>query len=691
MTEDVKLKYKVFIILISGIGYQIKVIVLRKKQSYNTAVVSVVTTMSQTIKIALLISARFQDIESEKEYVLGLRRGGKMLEALREKALRLPLKPGVYIMLDENREVIYVGKAKKLKNRVSSYFRGSHDAKTTAMVSKVADFDVIIANSEFEALVLENSLIKRHKPYYNILLKDDKGYPFVRLDLNEEYPAFSMVNKLENDGARYFGPFGGRNLTREVISALCKTFKLPTCSRKFPRDIGKGRPCLNFHMGACDAYCRGEPGAEEYRRNINEAVMVLEGKTAELCERLEQEMVQAAEELKFELAAEKRDKLKAIQRLETKQRVVSARSADSDVVGFVRGETKSCFVVLHYIGGSLLDKDVEIIENPMEEDGEAVSSLLRQYYSIRGVYPKNIYLPCETEDNSLLEQLFSEEAGRSVHVSTPQKGEKKRLVETANLNAREELNRITSKEEKVLKTLKWLKEALGLENYPERIEAYDISNTGSSEIVSSMTVFEGLKPLKKAYRKFKIKGTETADDYYSMSETLSRRFERYLKGDEKFDTLPDIILIDGGAAHANTAKKVLEEKGIDIPVFGMVKDERHRTRALVTPDGKEIGISASPAVFSFIGRIQEETHRFAISYHRQLRSSALRGSELDRIPSVGEKRKAQLLKHFKSIKAIRSASLEELCEVVPKNVAASVYDYYHRDEVEENESNNGNS
>ena len=603
-----------------------------------------------------------------------------MTEALREKALRLPMKPGVYIMMDENREVIYVGKAKKLRNRVSSYFRGSHDFKTTAMVSKVTDFDVIIANSEFEALLLENSLIKRHMPYYNILLKDGKGYPFVRLSLAEQYPVFSIVSKAENDGAKYLGPFGGRNLTREIIRAVCKTFKLPTCSRKFPRDIGKDRPCLNHHMGSCDAYCRGVPGAEEYRRTIAEAEMVLDGKTAELCARLEREMLEAAEDLKFEIAAEKRDKLKAIQKLETKQRVVSGRSADSDVVGFVRGETKSCFVVLHYIGGSLLDKDFELLENPMEDDGEAVSALLRQYYTLRGVYPKNIYLPCETEDNSLLERLFTEQAGSNVYVTTPQKGEKKRLVETANLNAAEEINRVVSREEKVLKTLQWLQDSLGLEKYPERIEAYDISNTGASDIVASMTVFERLKPIKREYRKFKIKGIDTPDDYYSMYETVSRRFERYLAGDEKFDTLPDIMLIDGGSAHAERARKALSEKGISIPVFGMVKDERHKTRALVTPEGEEIGISANPAVFSFIGRIQEETHRFAITYHRELRSKPLRGSELDKIAGVGEKRKAQLLKHFKSIKAIRAASLEELNKVVPRNTAASVYNYYHKNE-----------
>lgn len=603
-----------------------------------------------------------------------------MTEALREKALRLPMKPGVYIMMDENREVIYVGKAKKLRNRVSSYFRGSHDFKTTAMVSKVTDFDVIIANSEFEALLLENSLIKRHMPYYNILLKDGKGYPFVRLSLAEQYPVFSIVSKAENDGAKYLGPFGGRNLTREIIRAVCKTFKLPTCSRKFPRDIGKDRPCLNHHMGSCDAYCRGVPGAEEYRRTIAEAEMVLDGKTAELCARLEREMLEAAEDLKFEIAAEKRDKLKAIQKLETKQRVVSGRSADSDVVGFVRGETKSCFVVLHYIGGSLLDKDFELLENPMEDDGEAVSALVRQYYTLRGVYPKNIYLPCETEDNSLLERLFTEQAGSNVYVTTPQKGEKKRLVETANLNAAEEINRVVSREEKVLKTLQWLQDSLGLEKYPERIEAYDISNTGASDIVASMTVFERLKPIKREYRKFKIKGIDTPDDYYSMYETVSRRFERYLAGDEKFDTLPDIMLIDGGSAHAERARKALSEKGISIPVFGMVKDERHKTRALVTPEGEEIGISANPAVFSFIGRIQEETHRFAITYHRELRSKPLRGSELDKIAGVGEKRKAQLLKHFKSIKAIRAASLEELNKVVPRNTAASVYNYYHKNE-----------
>ncbi len=606
----------------------------------------------------------------------------QVTEALREKANKLPLKPGVYIMKDAGGDVIYVGKAKKLKNRVSSYFRGSHDSKTAAMVSKISDFEVIIANSEFEALVLENSLIKRHTPHYNIMLKDGKGYPLVRLDIRQPYPSFSMVSKAENDGARYFGPFGGRVTTREAIDAICKTLKLPTCRRQFPRDIGKGRPCLNYHMGACDAYCRGVPSAEEYRRAVREAEMILDGKAAELCSVLEKEMLEAAEALKFELASEKRDKLRAIQKLEARQTVVSGKPVDTDVIGFVRGLAKSCFVVLRFIGGSLLEKEFELLENPIEDDREAVSELLRQYYSGRGVYPKNIYLPFETEENSLLERLFTEQAGHRVYVTTPRKGEKRRLVETANVNAAEEINRATNREEKTLKTLEWLKNALGLEKSPERIEAFDISNTGSSDIVASMTVFERLKPLKSGYRRFKIRGVQTPDDYYSMSETLSRRFERYLRGDGSFDALPDLILIDGGQAHANVAKAVMSEKGLDIPVFGMVKDDRHRTRALISPEGAEIGIGSNPAVFSFVGKIQEETHRFAIEYHRALRTKSVRGSELDRIAGVGEARKAALLKKFKSVRAIRNADMDELTSVVPKNTAAAVYEYYHKKEEE---------
>ncbi len=610
-----------------------------------------------------------------------------VIDDLREKARNLPLKPGVYIMLDKTGQVIYVGKAKQLKNRVSSYFHGEHNVKTTVLVSKIADFNVIIANSEFEALVLENQLIKRHMPKYNILLKDDKGYPFVRLDVKSQYPKFTIASRTAEDGARYFGPFGGRSATKDAIDAICKALKLPTCGRKFPRDIGKERPCLNYHMGNCRAYCLKDASADEYRSSINEAVMILEGKTGELTGMLRKEMEQAAEELRFERAAELRDRIKAISLLQHKQRVISGAMADTDVAGYYRGEARSCFVVLHFIGGQLLDKDFELLDNPMEDDGEAVSALIRQYYLIRGVYPKTVYLPCDIQDLEPLELLLEQNAGRRVYLQTPKRGEKLRLVETANLNAREEVERVTTGEEKTLKTLEWLKKALDMENYPERIEAFDISNTGSSDIVASMTVFINGRPLKRDYRKFKIKSLETQDDYHSMAEVIERRFKRYLDGDKKFGDMPDLLLIDGGDVHARTALEVVERMGLHIPAFGMVKDDRHRTRALISPDGHEIGIAANPAVFSFIGNIQEETHRFAIEYHRSLHSKNSRGSRLDAIPGVGEKRRNDLLRAFKSIKAISGASEEKLRTVVPKNTAAAVYNYFHEEKA--NESNNG--
>ena len=337
-----------------------------------------------------------------------------MLDTLREKANNLPQLPGVYIMLDEQSQVIYVGKAKKLKNRVSSYFHGEHLPKVQAMVDKVADFNVIVAGSEFEALVLENSLIKRHKPHYNILLKDDKGYPFIRVDMKSEYPAMTLSNKAGKDGARYFGPYGGRSQTRDIISTISKALLLPDCSRKFPRDIGKARPCLNYHMGSCAGWCLKDSSAEDYRRSMQQAVLILEGKSGELMDELKAQMEQAAEELRFERAAEIRDRLRAIERLANRQRVISTAFADTDAVGFCRG-AKSCFTVLHFVDGDLVGKDVEMMDEPIEEDSEAVSDLVRQYFTAhRGGWPKSILLPCEIEDRQELEELLSETAGRRV-------------------------------------------------------------------------------------------------------------------------------------------------------------------------------------------------------------------------------------------------------------------------------------
>ncbi|MGN8969038.1 excinuclease ABC subunit UvrC [Intestinimonas sp. HCP28S3_D6] len=601
-------------------------------------------------------------------------------EELKEKAHSLPLKPGVYIMQDAKNEVIYVGKAKALKNRVSQYFAdlASHTEKTRTMVSQIDHFDVIIADSEFEALVLECSLIKRHQPRYNILLKDDKGYPYIRLTVQEEYPKFSLANRPAEDGARYFGPYGSRGATQDIIEAIQSALRLPKCRKKFPRDIGKERPCLYYRMGQCDGYCRPEMDQSRYRENIDQAVRLLEGKYEEVCDDLRAEMEQAAEELRFERAAELRDRIAAMELLGKRQKVVAGSLSDTDVVGFHRGEAKSCFVVLHFVDGALAAKDMDLIETPVEEAKEdTVSALVKQYYGGRGALPRQILLPCDIEDEVPVTRMLSEACGHRVALMTPQRGAKMDLIRLANKNAVEEVERATSREERQSKLMEALGKMLGLSQPPKRIEAYDISNTGDTNIVASMTVFIDGRPLKRDYRHFKLKDMVHADDYGSMEQVLTRRFRRYLDGDEKFGDLPDLLFIDGGENHAKVAVRVLEEVGLSIPVFGMVKDDRHRTRALVDPAGSEIGIQQIPAVFALVGRIQEETHRFAIEFQRLQQSKGVKGSALDQIPGVGEKRRNELLRHFKSLKNIKAASLAALEEAVPKNTARAVYDHFH--------------
>ena len=601
-------------------------------------------------------------------------------DELKEKAHALPLKPGVYIMQDAKNEVIYVGKAKALKNRVTQYFAdlASHTEKTRAMVSQIDHFDVIIADSEFEALVLECSLIKRHQPRYNILLKDDKGYPYIRLTVQEEYPKFSLANRPAEDGARYFGPYGSRGATQDIIEAILSALRLPKCRKKFPRDIGKERPCLYYRMGQCDGYCRPEMDQSRYRENMDQAVRLLEGKYEEVCDDLRAEMEQAAEELRFERAAELRDRIAAMELLGKRQKVVAGSLADTDVVGFHRGEAKSCFVVLHFVEGDLAAKDMDLIETPVEEAKEdTVSALVKQYYGGRNALPKQILLPCDIEDEVPVTRMLSEHCGHRVALMTPQRGAKMDLIRLANKNAVEEVERATSREERQSKLMEALGKMLGLPEPPRRIEAYDISNTGDANIVASMTVFIDGRPLKRDYRHFKLKDMVHADDYGSMEQVLTRRFRRHLDGDEKFGDLPDLLLIDGGENHARVAVRVLEEAGLSIPVFGMVKDDRHRTRALVDPAGSEIGIQQIPAVFALVGRIQEETHRFAIEFQRLQQSKGVKGSALDQIPGVGEKRRNDLLRHFKSIRNIKAASLAALEEAVPKNTARAVYDHFH--------------
>ena len=601
-----------------------------------------------------------------------------MREKLLEKANKLPMLPGVYIMLDESGQVIYVGKAKKLKNRVTSYFRGSHLPKVEAMVQKVADFNVIVVNSEFESLILENSLIKQHQPHYNILLKDDKGYPFIRLDKKAPYPRFMIVGSAKKDGAVYFGPFGGRSVTRNIIDAASKSVGLATCSKRFPRDIGRDRPCLNYHMGNCRGWCRGELSAEEYRLAVEQVCLILGGKTAELIDELTAKMQEASEQLRFEAAAELRDRIRAIQSVSNKQKVIATAFSDTDAVGFVRG-AKSCFVVLHFNDGSLTGKDYELVPEPLESDGEAVSAYMRQYYASRGVMPKNILLREMPEDADALSQMLAQMAGRRVSIEAPQRGDRLRLVERAEMNASEEILRATTAQQRRTNTLLWLQKSLELPEYPERIEAFDVSNLGDTGIVAAMTVHKDGKPYKKDYRKFKIRELDMRDDYASMSQAVYRRFAHLKNGDGGFTEMPQLLLIDGGITHAAAAERSLGELGISVPVFGMVKDDRHRTRALVTSAGHEICINGNPAVFALIGNIQEETHRFAIEYQRSLRNVSF-GSELNSIPGVGSVRKNELLRHFKTIKAIRAASMDELTVVVPKNTAKAVFDHYHKNE-----------
>lgn len=603
-------------------------------------------------------------------------------EELKEKALSLPFAPGVYIMRDKTDKVIYVGKAKKLKNRVSQYFQdtASHSPKTRVMVSHIHHFDVIVAASEFEALVLECSLIKRHMPKYNILLKDDKGYPYLRLNMKDIYPTITLVNKIADDGAEYFGPYGSRGVTNALLEAIRQTLKLPGCHKQFPRDVGKERPCLNYHMNQCAGWCQESKNCTQYREVMTQARLLLMGNYKTVADQIKRQMLAAAENLEFELAASLRDRLNAVEHLGQKQLVTAGTLADTDVIGYGETETKACFAVLHFSGGNLLDKDYEIFSRP-EDKSEAVSSLMKQYYLSRGLSPKIVLLPFELEDSELFSQLMEEQFGRCSKLRIPQRGDNVRLVEMANKNAQEEAERVTGKQERIHAALTLLGRTLSMEP-PRRIESYDISNISGTDIVASMVVFQEGKPHKSEYKRFKLEGLINQDDYASMHQVIKRRFAHYKAGDKGFSETPDLLLIDGGVNHANVAVAALQELNLIFPVFGMVKDDRHRTRALVTPEGKEIRIDNNPAIFSLIGTIQEETHRFAITFHRQLRSKRLRYSELDSIPGIGPKRKQELLRQFKSITAIGQATLPELERVITKDAAAAVY--HHFREKEEN-------
>lgn len=606
-------------------------------------------------------------------------------EQLKEKALTLPVSPGVYLMKDVDDKVIYVGKAKKLKNRVSQYFQdtASHNVKTRLMVSKIDHFDVIVAASEFEALVLECSLIKRYKPKYNILLKDDKGYPYLRLDLREDYPRIQLVNKIANDGAHYFGPFGSRSTTNDILEVINKTLKLPRCNKRFPVDTAKNRTCLSYHLDQCSGWCQMEDAKEGYARMIQQAKQLLQGDYKGVADQIRTQMFAAADDLNFELAASLRNRLSAVEALHKKQLVTAGSLADTDVIGYAQTETKACFSVLHFSDGNLLDKDYEVFSVP-EDREQAVSALIKQYYVGRGFAPKVVLLPFGIEDRSLIEQLLEQENHRRTKLQIPQRGDRAKLVELAVANALEEARRVTDQDERVDAVLRALGKMTGLPSL-KRIESFDISNVAGTDIVASMVVFVDGKARRSEYKRFKIENLDGQDDYASMSQVIERRFKHYLNKDEGFQSTPDLLLIDGGVNHARTVEATLCTLGLTFPVFGMVKDDRHRTRGLVTSKGEQIRIDSNQAVFSLVGNIQEETHRFAINYHRTLRTKRLRYSVLDQIPGIGPKRKRDLLKAFKSISGIKAASLTELEHFLPQNAAAAVFRHFREKTEDEGE------
>ena len=617
---------------------------------------------------------------------------------IQEELKKLPDKPGVYIMRDQNGEVIYVGKAVVLKNRVRQYFQASanHSPKTQVMVSKIREFEYIVTDSELEALILECNLIKKYKPKFNILLKDDKSYPYIKVTMHEDYPRVLMTRRMVKDGSKYFGPYSNATAVKETIDLIKKLFPIKTCKKVFPRDIGKERPCLNYYIHQCLGPCQGDVNKEEYRRLMQDICSFLDGKQDDIIKRLEEQMAVASEKLDFEKAAGIRDKINSLRHIAEKQKVLSTAMNDHDVVGFARDETDSCVQVFFIRGGKLIGRDHFIFEDSGDiEDGELLSSFLKQFYAKTEYIPGDIMLQAETDEVELLETWLGEKRGARVRIKVPQRGEKHRLIEMVSRNALIELNhfrdRVKKESSYAAESLEKLKALLNLEKRPARIEAYDISNTGSSEIVASMVVFEKGLPAPREYRRFRIKTLEKQNDYGSMQEVITRRLkhaerekselrEKGINSETgKFTKLPDIILVDGGLGHVNAVCEVIQEQGVNIPVFGMVKDDRHRTRGLVTRD-REIDLAQDLPVLRFITAIQDEAHRFAVEYNKKLRNKRYTGSVLDEIEGIGEKRRKSLLKHFGSINRIKTASIDDLAAVegISRATAEKIYNYFRK-------------
>ena len=605
---------------------------------------------------------------------------------LQTKLENLPTSPGVYLMKNDQGEIIYVGKAINLRNRVRSYFRElkPDQAKTKALVKHIADLEYIIADNELEALVLECNLIKKYRPKYNINLKDDKTYPFLKIT-NEDYPQVLVTRRVLKDGARYYGPYPSVNELRNSLELIRKIFPFRSCKQKvFTND----RPCLNAHIQMCYAPCIGRISKEEYNEMIEQVALFFEGKQDGLVKRLQKEMEAAAENLEFEQAARLRDQLQAVEQIMTQQKAVLGGEDDQDIIAMARGINQCCVQIFFVRGGKIIGRENYFLRGTDDSSrGEVIASFMKQFYLTSQFIPRSILLETELEEQAVLEQWLTEKRESRVYLKVPKRGQAKELVDLVGRNASEALARQeqeeTHQEQRTTGALEKLQDALGLDVLPRRMECYDISNTQGAESVASMVVFVDGKPKKDQYRRFKIKTVEGANDYASLREVLMRRFKHGLteqaEGENnqgKFSTFPDVIMMDGGRGQVNVALEVLKELQLDIPVCGMVKDNRHRTRGLYY-NNVEIPMDDHGEPFLLITRMQDEAHRFAITYHRSLRGKRNLASVLDDIPGVGEKRKKNLLKHFGSFTKIREASVEELQEVegINRTVAEEIYTY----------------
>ena len=607
-----------------------------------------------------------------------------------EELKKLPQKPGVYLMHGPHDEIIYVGKAVNLRNRVRQYFQSSRGktAKILRMVSLIRRFEYVVVDSELEALVLENNLIKEYKPKYNTLLKDDKTYPYIKVTMGEPYPRIMSVRKVKKDKGRYFGPYTSGLAVNNTIDMLHKLFQIRTCSRVLPRDIGKERPCLYHHIGQCMAPCNGLISQEEYRAKVLKALDFLSGKYDEVRSYLTDRMNEASEALEFEKAAEYRDLLRSIDEISSRQKVTALDTDDRDIVGIYKQGTEAIAQVFFIRDGRLIGREHFHIETDEKEKmGDTVQSFIKQFYTGTPYIPKEIWLQSEISEEELLSEWLSGVKGRKVRFLTPKKGQKEKLVEMAVNNARSIFERDADKiKREELRTRGAMKEIAGLLGLPEisRVESYDISNTQGFESVGSMVVFVDGRPKNNDYRKFRIKSVSGPNDYASMKEVLTRRFEHGIRerNEEKqssFTAFPDLIMMDGGKGQVNIALEVLSELGLDIPVCGMVKDDRHRTRGLYY-ENEELPIDIHSEGFKLITRIQDETHRFAIEFHKNLRSKAGVHSVLDDIPGIGPKRRRELMRHFRDMESLKAADIEELSSLpgMDRRAAESVYEFFRK-------------